>query len=100
LTILGAVTEGGVGLQTGNNGRFLAYLSGSPEAEALLARNEGLHADATGAYPHSDWGQTGVRKVIVPSQIAAAKYMTAEYQRRGIPEPVAHCGMRLATYQG
>ena len=90
LTILGAVTEGGVGLQTSDNGRFLAYLEGTPEAKALLAKNEGLEPDGTGTYPNSDWGRTGVRRIIRRQQVASAECLNAEHHRSGIPEPEAH----------
>jgi hypothetical protein len=90
VTILGAVTEGGQGLATGENGRFLAYLEGTPEAQNLLAKNEGLEPYATGALQISDWGEGGVRRIIRREQVAPAKYLTEEFQRRGIPELIAH----------
>ena len=90
LTILGAVTEGGQGLATADNGRFLAYLEGTPAAANLLAKNEALSPDATGAYPNSDWGENGVRRIIRGEQVAPERYWTPEYARKGIPEPVAH----------
>lgn len=36
LTLLGLITEGGVGLQTANNGKFVGVLEGSKNAEKIL----------------------------------------------------------------
>jgi len=38
ITFLGLITDGGVGLQTGDNGRFLAVLEGTEEAKKLEKR--------------------------------------------------------------
>lgn len=35
ITLVGLIAEGGQGLATGNNGRFLGYLKGSPQADAI-----------------------------------------------------------------
>jgi type I restriction-modification system DNA methylase subunit len=40
ITIVGLIAEGGQGLATANNGRFLGYLSGSPQAEAINIKRE------------------------------------------------------------
>jgi len=38
VTLLGLITDGGVGLQTGDNGRFLAVLDGTGEAKRIKER--------------------------------------------------------------
>ncbi|CAD7782136.1 hypothetical protein DMNBHIDG_02950 [Candidatus Methanoperedenaceae archaeon GB37] len=38
VTLLGVITDGGVGLQTGDNGRFLAVLEGTEEAKRIEER--------------------------------------------------------------
>jgi Eco57I restriction-modification methylase len=40
LTLVGLVADGGVGLQTSNNGHFLAYLEGTQEAEQLIRKRQ------------------------------------------------------------
>ncbi|MEA2033435.1 MAG: type IIL restriction-modification enzyme MmeI [Euryarchaeota archaeon] len=40
ITLLGLITDGGVGLQTGDNGRFLAVLEGTEEAKRIEERLE------------------------------------------------------------
>lgn len=40
VTLVGLVAEGGQGLATANNARFLGYLEGTPQAAALLAKRE------------------------------------------------------------
>ena len=40
VTLLGLITDGGVGLQTGDNGRFLAVLEGTEEAKRIEERVE------------------------------------------------------------
>jgi hypothetical protein len=40
ITLVGSIAEGGQGLATGNNARFLAYLEGSPQAGEILKRRE------------------------------------------------------------
>lgn len=42
LTLLGLVAEGGQGMRTGNNGRFLAYLSGTKAGTEALNRQQQL----------------------------------------------------------
>lgn len=42
VTLTGLICEGGQGLRTANNGRFLGYLEGSPQAEAILHRRREL----------------------------------------------------------
>jgi len=40
ITLLGLIAEGGQGLATANNGRFLGYLEGTPQAQEILAKRE------------------------------------------------------------
>jgi hypothetical protein len=42
LSILGLLCDGGQGIATANNGRFLGYLEGTPQAEEVLARRHEL----------------------------------------------------------
>jgi len=44
VTIVGLVCEGGQGMRTANNGRFLGYLEGTPQAERVLERRRALAA--------------------------------------------------------
>ncbi len=39
-TLVGLVAEGGQGMRTANNGRFLGYLAGTPKARAIEAKRE------------------------------------------------------------
>jgi hypothetical protein len=41
-TLVGLVCEGGQGMRTANNGRFLGYLEGTPQTEAILKRRRKL----------------------------------------------------------
>ena len=45
VTLLGLITEGAVGLQTGDNGKYVALLEGSIEAEQVQAKLEGLRKE-------------------------------------------------------
>ncbi len=38
ITLVGLVADGAVGLQVGNNGRFVGYLEGTPQARAVLEK--------------------------------------------------------------
>ncbi len=38
VTLVGLIAEGGQGMRTANNARFLGYLDGTPQAEAILAK--------------------------------------------------------------
>lgn len=40
VTLVGLVAQGGQGLATANNARFLGYLAGTPQAQDILARRE------------------------------------------------------------
>ncbi|MCU0772344.1 MAG: Eco57I restriction-modification methylase domain-containing protein [Verrucomicrobia bacterium] len=40
VTLFGLATEGGQGLATANNARFLAYLEGTPQAEGIVAQRQ------------------------------------------------------------
>jgi hypothetical protein len=40
VTLVGLVAQGGQGMRTANNARFLGYLAGTPQARELLARRE------------------------------------------------------------
>jgi hypothetical protein len=40
ITLVGLVAEGGQGMRTANNARFLAYLDGTPQADELRAKAE------------------------------------------------------------
>ncbi len=40
VTLVGLIAEGGQGLATANNARFLGYLEGTPQAAALLAKRD------------------------------------------------------------
>jgi hypothetical protein len=40
VTLIGLVAEGGQGMRTANNARFLGYLEGTPQAEILLGKRE------------------------------------------------------------
>ena len=42
ITLVGLVAEGGQGMKTGNNGRFLGYLEGTRQVEKMLERREEL----------------------------------------------------------
>jgi hypothetical protein len=44
LTLLGLIAEGGQGMRTGNNGRFLAYLGGTKVGSAALKRQAELES--------------------------------------------------------
>jgi len=44
VTLVGLIAEGGQGMRTANNARFLAYLEGTPQAEDLRQQNAGLTA--------------------------------------------------------
>jgi type I restriction-modification system DNA methylase subunit len=40
ITLIGLVAEGGQGMRTANNARFLGYLESTPQADAVLAKRE------------------------------------------------------------
>jgi hypothetical protein len=40
VTLVGLIAEGGQGMRTANNARFLGYLQGTPSADAVLAKRE------------------------------------------------------------
>jgi len=40
VTLVGLIAQGGQGMRTANNARFLGYLAGSPQARDILARRE------------------------------------------------------------
>ncbi len=40
VTLVGLVSQGGQGMRTANNARFLGYLAGTPQAREILARRE------------------------------------------------------------
>jgi hypothetical protein len=40
ITLVGLIAEGAQGMRTGNNGRFLGYLEGTPQAERVKARQK------------------------------------------------------------
>ena len=42
VTLVGLISDGGQGMRTANNGRFLGYLEGSDEAEQIIGRREEL----------------------------------------------------------
>src|SRR5207245_2303491 len=42
VSLIGLLCEGAVGLQTGDNGRFLGYLKGTPQADAIAVRQRDL----------------------------------------------------------
>jgi hypothetical protein len=42
VTLVGLIAEGAQGMRTGNNGRFLGYLDGTPQARVVQARRERL----------------------------------------------------------
>jgi hypothetical protein len=50
ITLLGLIAEIGQGMVTANNGRFLGYLDGTPQAEAIRSRR-GTLADQWGNHP-------------------------------------------------
>ena len=41
ITLVGLIAEGGQGMRTANNARFLGYLEGTPPAQEILAKREG-----------------------------------------------------------
>ena len=41
VTLVGLIAEGGQGLATANNARFLGYLAGTPQADEIIAKREG-----------------------------------------------------------
>lgn len=42
ITLVGLIAEGGQGMRTANNGHFLGYLDGTPQAKAIRLRREQL----------------------------------------------------------
>lgn len=40
ITLVGLIAEGGQGMRTANNAKFLAYLEGTPQAQGILAKRE------------------------------------------------------------
>jgi len=42
ITLVGLIAEGGQGMRTANNGRFLGYLEGTPQARSILERRRSL----------------------------------------------------------
>ncbi|MEW6666031.1 MAG: hypothetical protein AB1512_12520 [Thermodesulfobacteriota bacterium] len=40
ITLVGLIAEGGQGMRTANNARFLGYLEGTPQAQEVLAKRE------------------------------------------------------------
>jgi predicted ABC-type ATPase len=40
ITLVGLIAEGGQGMRTANNGRFLGYLEGTPQAQEILGKRE------------------------------------------------------------
>ncbi|MDP3048258.1 MAG: N-6 DNA methylase [Thermodesulfovibrionales bacterium] len=42
VTLVGLIAEGGQGMKTGNNGRFLGYLKGTEQAQKILERQKEL----------------------------------------------------------
>jgi hypothetical protein len=40
ITLVGLIAEGGQGMRTANNARFLGYLEGTPQAQVILAKRE------------------------------------------------------------
>jgi hypothetical protein len=45
ITLVGLIAEGGQGMRTANNARFLAYLDGTPQAEDIKAKSQAWSAD-------------------------------------------------------
>jgi hypothetical protein len=45
ITLVGLICEGGQGMRTANNGRFLGYLEGTPQAQAVLMRVKQLESE-------------------------------------------------------
>jgi len=86
VTILGAVTEGGQGLATADNGRFLAYLEGTPEAR-MLRESNGEEGVGPGSFSTP---YRGIHRIIGQNEVAPERFWCQEYVRTGIPERKAH----------
>ena len=79
VSILGLLTTSGVGLQTGDNEEYLAYLDGTREAEKVKERNSDFEYIAKNENSFS-W----MSRVITPDQVANTNSLTQKEKQDGI----------------
>jgi hypothetical protein len=79
VSILGLLTTSGVGLQTGHNEEYLAYLDGTREAEKVKERNSEFEYVVKNENPFS-W----MSRVITPDHVADTTSLTDKEKQDGI----------------
>jgi hypothetical protein len=79
VSILGLLTTSGVGLQTGDNEEYLAYLDGTRAAEKVKERNSDFKYIEKNENPFS-W----MSRVITPDQVADTNSLTDKEKQDGI----------------
>lgn len=82
ITLLGLVTWGGVGIQTGNNKEYMAYLDGTRPAKKVKERNE----DCFKYVDKNEEGFGRLYRVIEESHIAPVEDLTEDEKKNGIDE--------------
>jgi hypothetical protein len=79
ISILGLLTIGGKGLDTGNNDKYLAYIDGSRAAKKVKQRNENFSYKKQNEEQYS-W----MSRVIKPEDIADVRQLTEKEKNSGI----------------
>ena len=121
ITILGLMCEGGQGIATANNARFLGFLDGTPKAAEIRRRRKELetawavHPKASRTFtrlrdqgkdfveiadalreqfdPLRELGfkKTDIYRLVTPSDVANVEEMTSDEQRQGIKNASRCC---------
>jgi hypothetical protein len=86
ISILGLMTIGGVGLQTGNNDKYLAYIEGSEAASEIKERNDDFEYNVQNETQYSY-----VSRVIKQNKTADPSNLSEEEKLNGIPEHNGEC---------
>jgi hypothetical protein len=79
VSILGLMTLGGVGLQTGNNERYLSYIQGSESAEEVRDRNNDFSYNSTNENAYSY-----ISRVITNDRVADPSKLSDDEKLNGI----------------
>jgi hypothetical protein len=79
ISILGLMTIGGVGLQTGDNEQYLSYIEGSESAEEVKSRNEDFSYNSTNKNAYSY-----VSRVITEDRVAEPSELSDDERINGI----------------
>ncbi len=79
VSILGLLTIGGVGLQTGNNEKYLAYIQGSESAEEVQNRNSDFEYNSTNTNAYSY-----ISRVITDDRVADPSSLSDDEKLNGV----------------